>query len=265
MKIMICGKGGSGKSTLAALLAKNLARMGRPVLLVDADESNFGLSRLAGVETPEVLLENLGGRAGVREKMNQASDMNLIPIINRKFTVSDIPATCLSEVAGVKVLVMGKVKHFGEGCACMIGALTKRFLANLEEGPDTFVIVDTEAGVEHLGRGVDAGCGLILAVIDPTHESVLMADKLAGMAAQAGVPMRLVLNKADERIEAALRAKLPQDKIVAVLPNDDSIFLDSLEGRAISSQPLAVASLAEFVGSFSEKSSQPLPGFHPLG
>lgn len=254
MKIMICGKGGSGKSTLAALLAGALAKRGKPVLLVDADESNFGLSRLAGTEVPEILLENLGGRAGVREKMNQASDMNLIPIINKKFTMADIPESCLSETKGVKVLVMGKVKHFGEGCACMIGALTKRFLANLDEGPGTFVIVDTEAGVEHLGRGVDGACGLILAVIDPTHESVLMAGKLGAMAAQAGLQMRLVLNKTDERIENALRAKLPDEMIVAVIPRDDALFLDSLEGRAVTGDEAALSALADFVESFRGKS-----------
>lgn len=265
MKIMICGKGGSGKSTVAALLAGALAKRGKPVLLVDADESNFGLSRLAGTELPEILMENLGGRAGVREKMNQASDMNLIPIINKKFTLPDIPATCLSDVSGVKVLVMGKVKHFGEGCACMIGALTKRFLANLEEGPGTFVIVDTEAGVEHLGRGVDGACGLIVAVIDPTHESVLMAEKLGGMAAQAGLQLRLVLNKTDDRIEKALRSKLPAEIIITAIPRDDALFLDSLDGRAISSEAVALSDLADFVEALSENSSPPLPGLRPLG
>jgi CO dehydrogenase maturation factor len=247
VKIMICGKGGSGKSTVAALLARTLARKGKSVLLVDADESNFGLSRLAGVECPEVLLENLGGRAGVREKMNAASEINLIPIINKAFTLSDIPASCLSEVAGVRVLVMGKVKHFGEGCACMIGALTKRFLANLNEGSDAFVIVDTEAGVEHLGRGVDGACGLMLGVLDPTFESVLLAEKMTGMAANAGVPLYFVINKTDHRIEAALRAKLRNERIVAALPQDDAIFLDSLEGRKISSEPAAMTVLADFV------------------
>ncbi len=254
MKIMVSGKGGSGKSTVAALLARALARQGRDVLLVDADESNFGLSRLAGAETPEILLENLGGRAGVREKMNSASDANLIPIINRPFTMAEIPAACLTEASGVKVLVMGKVKHFGEGCACMIGALTKRFLSNLEAPADAFVIVDTEAGVEHFGRGVDGATDLILAVVDPTFESILMAGKLAEMAAQAGVALRLVLNKTDLRIEAALRAKLKPEDIAAVIPQDDSLFLDSLEGRALSAEPPAVTELARFVSTFGEKS-----------
>ena len=70
MKTLICGKGGSGKSTISALVALTLRDMGANVLLVDADESNYGLHRLMGVPMPVSLLDDLGGKNGFREKMN---------------------------------------------------------------------------------------------------------------------------------------------------------------------------------------------------
>jgi len=67
MKILICGKGGSGKSTISALLAEELASKGHKVLVVDTDESNFGLYKHLGMEQPKDFMESLGGKAGLRQ------------------------------------------------------------------------------------------------------------------------------------------------------------------------------------------------------
>ena len=66
----------------------------------------------------------------------------------------------------------GKIKEFGEGCACTMGALSQEFLKNLELGENEIALVDTEAGIEHMGRGTERGADLILAILDPSLESV---------------------------------------------------------------------------------------------
>ena len=77
------------------------------------------------------------------------------------------------------MLVIGKIHHIGEGCACPMGVLSKKFLASLETGEKEVILVDSEAGVEHFGRGIVGECDLILGVIDPTSESFQLAKKMA--------------------------------------------------------------------------------------
>jgi CO dehydrogenase maturation factor len=176
MKILICGKGGSGKSTVVALLAKSLNRKGLRVLLVDADESNVGVSRLLGSPDGVSLLDSLGGKKDLQKKMMAAFPAGKpLELFTTRWSLGDIPADCLSQAAGIQLMSVGKIQHFGEGCACPMGALAKAFFSNLDTAADEVVVIDAEAGVEHFGRGVEAGCDLILAVVDPSYESILLA------------------------------------------------------------------------------------------
>ena len=156
MKIVILGKGGCGKSTVSSLLAKGLAGRGLSVLVVDTDESNFGLHRQLGVEEPRELLDQLGGKKEMGSRMAEAKrDGGKGGMLDGHFTMDEIPPDCLSGRDGVKLLQIGKVKHFGEGCACPMGMLAREFLDKLMLKQDEVAIVDTEAGVEHVGRGVE--------------------------------------------------------------------------------------------------------------
>lgn len=247
MKIMICGKGGSGKSTVSVMLARALKDRGREVLVVDADESNFGLARLLGLAPPALLMEHFGGKPGVREKLKTASPMNPVPLFSGPVTLGSLPAPCLEKADGISFLAMGKIRDFGEGCACMVGVLTKKLLENLVLDPNQRVVVDTEAGVEHFGRGVESGCDAVVGVLDPTMESAALAAKMAQMAKKAGIPVGFVLNKTSPAAKKVMEKHLEGIGIIACIPQIDSLFEASLEGIAIKEYPPAVDELCQWL------------------
>ncbi|MBE9529715.1 MAG: P-loop NTPase, partial [Proteobacteria bacterium] len=168
MKVLICGKGGSGKSTLSALIAMALKNRGYRILLVDADESNHGLHRLLGISHPVSLMDSLGGKKGFRQMTGSAFPQTLDAVpFKERIRINEIPGDCITESDGIKLLVVGKIHHFGEGCACPMGVLSKMVLSKLDFKENEIVIVDTSAGIEHFGRGVDAECDMIIGVVDP--------------------------------------------------------------------------------------------------
>jgi CO dehydrogenase maturation factor len=234
MKIEISGKGGSGKSTLSVLLARSFAKLGYRILLVDGDESNVGLENLVGISPPVHLLEYLGGKKGFKEKLNQQMIMgNPAGIFSGKQRIKNIPGECIASSDGIDLLIIGKIHHFGEGCACPIGILSKKFLSSIDMGENEIIIMDTEAGVEHFGRGVAGECDLVLGVIDPTAESFNLARKMDSMAAKADKELYFILNKVDPSIEPVMRQHLDEKKIIGSIPKDDLIFMESLEGRKL--------------------------------
>lgn len=232
MKIIICGKGGSGKSTIAALLARKMRGRGYSVLLVDADESNFALHRLAGLPAPDGIMESFGGKKGFKEKMNQAFPATDKPL-QADITIDGLPEAWVTEADGIRLAVVGKIHDFGEGCACAMGMLSKMVLSKLIVGDNELVIVDTEAGIEHFGRRLDAESDLILGVIDPTYESVMMARKMTEMARSAESDIVFILNKTTPQTAAAMQNRIDPDAVAAQLPQDETLFMDSLEGNPL--------------------------------
>jgi CO dehydrogenase maturation factor len=231
MKIIISGKGGSGKSTISALLAIALKNLGFGVLLVDADESNEGLHRQLGISYPVPLLDNLGGKKGFR-KITAATFPQIVNTMPFKdnMRIKEIPDNCIAEADGIKLLVIGKIRDFGEGCACPMGALSKMFLSKLDLEKSEIVIVDAAAGVEHFGRRIDADCDMILCIVDPTFESFVLARKMQNMAGKAEVDIFFVLNKVDEKILDVMEKNIEIDKLVAKIPYMPDLFIDNLEG-----------------------------------
>jgi len=248
MKIMISGKGGSGKSTLAVLLAKALVKADCEVLLVDADESNMGISRLLGASDSDHLMENLGGRQGVKTQLWSETDSQTEnDLFKARMKIADLPNGCVTEADGVKLLIMGKIQNFGDGCACLIGALSKTVLSKLAEGDNAMVIIDAEAGVEHFGRKVDSVCDLIIGVVDPTYESFMLSAKMQEMAATAGIEIVFVLNKTDETVTKVMAEHLDFDKVVALIPFHKDIFSQSLHGKTLSVDVPEVEKLGHFL------------------
>jgi CO dehydrogenase maturation factor len=234
MKLLICGKGGSGKSTVSVLMARAFQRMGKRVLLVDADESNLGLHRLAGAPSAETLLEALGGKAGLRSRKQAAFPSATCPAFyETAFTWEDIPERCVPDADGIRLLKIGKIKTFGEGCACPMGGVLRPFLLNFQAGTDDRMIVDMAAGVEHFGRSVDAHGDRIIGVIDPSFESFKLARSIMALAHGADTPIAFVLNKADDRMRDAISQFIDPALIWAEIRDQDALFMAGLEGRPI--------------------------------
>ena len=248
MKVLVCGKGGSGKSTVAALLAKSMAKRGFNVLVVDSDESNYGLHRQLGMELPSALMDHFGGKKEMMGKMRRSfAGGEEASLFDEKWTLASIPAEATTEKDGIRLLAIGKIHDFGEGCACPMGALSRKFLDNLAVGDKEMVIVDTEAGIEHFGRGIEAGCDAILAVLDPSYESLLLSKKIAEISKKINKPLYFVLNRVDEERKAAMLEFLDNERVVAAIPEKKEIFRAGLAGDEFDFAVAEVEGLADLL------------------
>ena len=246
MKIILCGKGGCGKSTIATLLARTYQKKGKNVLVIDSDESNYGLHRQLGFELPEDFTHYFGGKRGA---FKQYDDKGYL--FDRKWSISDIPEEFLSGEEGLHMLAIGKIAEAEEGCACPMGFTAKMFLDNIESGENDVVITDTEAGVEHFGRGVDKFTDIILMVIDPSYESIRLSEKIYDMGRSLGKPVFFIINKADKDQAGVIKESIKyKPAVIAEIPPNPEIMMAGLKGEALDCELPEVETIVETVGEF---------------
>jgi CO dehydrogenase maturation factor len=238
-KIAVCGKGGSGKSTVVALLANSLRDRGFRVLVVDSDESNPGLYRMLGLEKrPKPLLELVGGKQQVFQAFSEDSQPTIKSILTREqVRTSDLPPQYLVERDGIRLVCIGKILQSLEGCACPMGALSREFLKRLSLGEDEVVLIDMEAGIEHFGRGVETSVDSVLAVTEPSFDSVELTEKISALASEVGMENTwAILNKViSDEIALRLREELEARDIpiIGSISSTPEIFQAGLEGRPV--------------------------------
>ena len=237
------GKGGSGKSTIVTFLARAMAKLGLRVLVVDSDESNITLPRFLGLSPPaKTLVEYLGGRPLVVEALfrnRREVDWSFL-----EEGIDGLPDECVSRAGSLHLVVVGKISGFGEGCACPLNALAREFLKLIRLREGDIVLVDTEAGIEHFGRGVEEACDVILMAVDPTYESVLLTKKVSEMASKAGKDLFFVLNKVTEESRKLLMRSLESDRVLAALGYDEKIVERCLKGEPLEEVPPEVENIA---------------------
>jgi len=258
MKISVCGKGGSGKSTVVTLLANEVLKRGYQVLVVDSDESNSGLFRMLGFDHPPVpLMELVGGKKGLRQKMGQPSVLS-----ETNIQTAQIPEEYLLQKDGLKLTAIGKILQSLEGCACPMGVLSREFLKKLDLAKDELAIVDMEAGVEHFGRGVDTSIDSVLIVVEPPLESVNVGQKIHELASGIGIKnVWAVLNKVPTgEIAARLKTELQERhiEVVGCIYFDADVFTSSIEGK-IPVNGVAVREIKEVMDSILSRAGMPIP------
>ncbi|SDK76386.1 ATP-binding protein [Natronincola ferrireducens] len=187
MKIAITGKGGVGKTTFAAMVSRLYAEEGYNVLSVDADpDANLALAlgfpkELIDEITPISEMKNLvaertgstPGSFGTMFKMNPK--------------VNDIPEKYCKQYNGVKVLTMGTVDTGGSGCVCPEHVLLKALTSHLILGNKDVIVMDMEAGIEHLGRGTAKNVDAFIVVVEPGERSLQTYRKVKQLATDIGV------------------------------------------------------------------------------
>jgi len=241
VKILVCGKGGCGKSTVVALLAREMAIRKNKVLVIDNDESNIGLHARLGMQKPEDFMNYFGGKKLLFEKTKEMKD---------KWTLAELPGDYLAKKGNIQLLSMGKIYEFGEGCACPINALSSKFLQILDLGDKEFLIADTDAGIEHFGRGVETGADVLLVIIDPSHESILLANKISRLGQQVAKPVYYVLNRiADQETKDFLLNSVDKEKVIAIIPEIKELFMSGLTGNEFSIEVEGVRQIADILES----------------
>lgn len=239
-KIAVCGKGGSGKSTVVALLANSLRDRGYRVLVVDSDESNPGLYRMLGlVKRPKPLLELVGGKERVFQTFSEEPESSKSILTHERIRTSDLPSQYVVERDGIGLVCIGKILQSLEGCACPMGALSREFLKRLSLQKGEVAVVDMEAGIEHFGRGVETSVDSVLAVTEPSFDSLELAEKMNTLAAEVGVKrVWAILNKLmSKEIALRLREELEERgiSVIGSIGYDPEIFQAGLEGHPIHS------------------------------
>ena len=184
MKIAVSGKGGVGKTTLSSMLAGALALRGRTVIAVDADP-DANLPSGLGVPDDERITpiadmdEMIAERTG--SKRNYGGYFQLNP------KVDDIPEQFARRIGNIHLLVLGGVSQGGGGCICPATALVKALLTHLILGRDDAVIMDMEAGIEHLGRATAESTDALVVVVNPAPWSVQTALRVQKLAGEIGL------------------------------------------------------------------------------
>jgi CO dehydrogenase maturation factor len=175
VKIAVSGKGGVGKTTISAFLVQALADRGRQVLAIDSDPSPH-LAR--ALDFPQA--EDICPIAEMRELIQERSEKDG-PFYRLNPRVSDIPERFMRQKGNIKLMVLGAIQQGGAGCACADNAVLRTLLNTLLLSKDEDIVIDTEAGVEHLGRGTIASVDHLLVVIQPYRGSLETASKILAL------------------------------------------------------------------------------------
>lgn len=233
MKIAVSGKGGVGKTLLSAFLSHLFAESGYSVIAIDADP-DANLASTLGFSNPETITpisemnDLIEERVGVRPGTS-GSFFALNP------RVDDLPEKYSAKLDGIRLMVMGRIKRGGTGCYCPEGALLQALLKHLLLGRDEVIIMDMEAGIEHLSRGTTKAVDMLIIVVEPGRRSIETAQTIFGLARDLGVEnLALVANKIhNESDKDFIKSALPDVEILGYISYDSAINEADLANRSL--------------------------------
>jgi CO dehydrogenase maturation factor len=233
MKIAISGKGGVGKTLLASLLSRTFADAGYGVLAIDADPdanlaANLGFSEPDKIIPISELSDIIEERVGVKPGQS-GSFFKLNP------RVDDLPEKYSIKLNGIRLMVMGRIKRGGTGCYCPEGALLQALLSHLLLQRDDVVILDMEAGIEHLTRGTAKGVDKLIVVVEPGRRSLETAQRIFELADDLNLKnVAVVGNKIrTEEQKQFIISSLPKAEFLGFIPYDEAIINADMANKSI--------------------------------
>ena len=225
MKIAVTGKGGVGKSTISAMLCHLARADNNQVLAVDADpDTNLAFS--LGIPSDEVKnIVPVSCNQSLIEERTGAKIKKFGQIFKLNPKVDDVVDILGTHYSGINLIVMGAIQTAGSGCACPENVFLKSLLSEILLNRNEYIIIDMEAGIEHLGRGTAKSVDLLIIVSEPSPQSVNTAKSIRKFAEQLGVEnIRYVGNKTQNQDDIAyLYEQLGIDLFLGVIPFDNRI------------------------------------------
>ncbi len=235
MKLAITGKGGVGKTTLASALSKIYSENGYSVIAVDVDpDANF--AEALGFSDDEI--DNITPISHLKELISERTGAEVGTVggmfsLNPK--VDDVPERFVLKKEDIRLLVMGTVEAGGIGCICPESAFVRRLLQHLVIERDEVVILDMEAGIEHLGRATAKYVDALLVVIEPGKRSSQTARAIKKLAAEIGIEKVYgVMNRftQNEQVEI-IKATIPDLPILGVIGDYNDVRAADLSGSTV--------------------------------
>lgn len=227
MKIAVSGKGGAGKTTVAALVAGELVRRGFRVTAIDADPNP---TLAVGLGFPAAPITPLAEMADeIEERVGAAGVIRLNP------RVDDLVDRIAVSRDGLQLIVAGGISKGGAGCACPQGILLRRLLEHVVLGLEEAVIIDLEAGLEHLGRRTAEAADALLVVVDPTNASVETTHRIVRLAADIGLRhVALVANRITDPADLSfITQRLPDIELAGAIPYSSAVVAAERDGRPV--------------------------------
>lgn len=230
MKIAISGKGGVGKTTFAAMMIRALSESNKKVLAIDADpDANLASATgIAGAEsiTPIAEMKDL-----VFER-TEAKPGTIGGFFKLNPRVDDLPDALSARMENIKLMRLGGVKKGGSGCICPESTLLKALITHIILARDELVVMDMEAGIEHLGRATAQAVDRLIVVVEPGRRSIDTAEHIRTLAGEIGLnSISLVGNKIrSQKDEQYLQHYLSDFEFLGFLPYDDALIEADLNG-----------------------------------
>lgn len=223
MKIAISGKGGVGKTLLSAMLCKKFAQSGYSVIAIDADP-DANLATTLDFPHPEEITP-ISSLSNLIEERTGARPGQAAAFFKLNPKVNDLPEKYSLKHNGIRLMVMGRIKRGGTGCYCPEGVLLQALLTHLLVQRDEVVILDMEAGIEHLARGTARAVDMLIIVVEPGRLSIDTAHRISKLAEDIGLEnIAVVGNKIRGRQDKEqLAASLVGFNLLGFIPYDRAV------------------------------------------
>jgi CO dehydrogenase maturation factor len=224
MKIAISGKGGVGKTTLAALLAKSFSQNDFSVIAIDADPDANLAATLGFADADKIV--PISELDSLIEERTGAKPGQSAPFFTLNPRVDDIPDNYSVQHDNIRLMVMGRIKRGGTGCYCPEGALLQALVSHLLLQSSEVVIMDMEAGVEHLARGTAKAVDKLIIVVEPGRRSIETAHSIIKLAQDLGLTnISIVGNRVrSESDKEFIMSSLPGSEFLGFIPYDPAVI-----------------------------------------
>jgi CO dehydrogenase maturation factor len=235
MKFAVTGKGGTGKTTIAGILAHLFAGDGYHVLAVDADP-DANLASAIGVQEDDAnSITPISKQSKLVMERTGAKPRQFGQLFKMNPRVNDIPDAFCLEHKGIKLLVMGAVQEGGAGCACPENVLLRSLLSEIILNRDEVVIVDMEAGIEHLGRATAGAIDKMLIVVEPGSRSIDTAKTIMKLGEDIGLrDFGIVGNKIrTDRQKEWIKKQCEPLPVLGLIPYSDAIQDSDLNRKSL--------------------------------